>query len=247
MKTWKVILASTLFTVVVGGLYLFIVFKHRQDPGVIGQKQAEQPVNKDDLVVLRSIFPMHYDDLQRLEGTTVWMRNGYVMPYYHYAGSSVQFAKQVGVIPADQKLEIKKIIKVPVPASLDDTIAHGSRQAFVIFEMPGEKEQYAVPVGAMQGEQEMYYTDVLFYYDDPHKIYDHWPQDVWQTIDAHQVKPGMSEVETEMSLGHKLHPDGETVGDRTVTYTEGGKVWTVTFVKNRATTISTKNSEEVKE
>jgi hypothetical protein len=244
MKTWKVILASTLFTLIVGGIYLYSVFKHREDPGVVAQKAPEQVLSKDDLVVLRSIFPMHYEDLARLEGTTVWMRNGYVMPYYPYMGDRVVFAKQVGVIPAAQRLEVKKIIKVPVPASLDDTIEHGSRQAFVVFELPGGKYQYATPVGAMQGDQEVYFTDLLFYYDDPHKIYDHWPKDVWAAIDAHQVKPGMSELETQMAVGSKMHPDGETVGDRTVTYNQDGKQWTVTFQKNRATTIATKAVKE---
>jgi len=35
-------------------------------------------------------------------------------------------------------------------------------------------------------------SDILFFYDDPHMIYDHWSKDVWAAIDAHQVKPGMS-------------------------------------------------------
>jgi len=86
----------------------------------------------------------------------------------------------------------------------------------------------------------VYFTDLLFYYDDPHTIYDHWPKDVWAAVDAHQVKSGMSELETQMSVGSKMHPDGETVGDRTVTYDQDGKQWTVTFVKNRATAIAVK-------
>jgi len=240
MKTWKVVLASTLFTLVVGGIYLYSVFRHRQDPGVVAQKAPEQSLSKDDLVVLREFFPAHYEDLARLEGTTVWMRNGYVMPYYPYSGERVVFTKQVGVIPAMQRLEVKKVIKVPVPATLDDTIEHGSKQAFVVFELLGGNDQYATPVGAMQGNQEVYFTDLLFYYDDPHTIYDHWPKDVWAAVDAHQVKSGMSELETQMSVGSKMHPDGETVGDRTVTYDQDGKQWTVTFVKNRATAIAVK-------
>jgi hypothetical protein len=240
MKTWKVILASTLFTLVVGGIYLFIVFKNRENPGVVGQKQPDQLLSKDDLVVFRSFFPAHYEDLARLEGTTVWMRNGYVMPYFPYEGGRVVFAKQVGLIPAAQRLEVKKVIKVAVPESLDDTIDHGAKQAFVVFQLPDAKDTYATPVGVMAGNQEMYYTDLLFYYDDPHTIYDHWPKDVWAAIDQHQVKQGMSELETQMAVGNKIYAASRSVGDRTVTYEEGGKQWTVTFVKNRATTIETK-------
>jgi hypothetical protein len=151
----------------------------------------------------------------------------------------VVFSKQVGVIPAAQKVEVKKIVKAAVPAKLDDTIAHGSKQAFVVFQLPDGKNQYATPVGAMQGDQEIYFADQLYYYDDPHTIYAHWPKDVWAAIDAHQVKPGMSELETQMAVGSKMDPDGKTAGDRTVTYDQAGKQWTVTFVKNHATTIAT--------
>jgi hypothetical protein len=89
----------------------------------------------------------------------------------------------------------------------------------------------------MQGSEEAYYPDLLFYYDDPHTIYDHWPKDVWAAIDAHQVKPGMSEVETRMAIGQNLRVDGEREGDRTVTYDQNGRHWSVTYVGNRATAI----------
>jgi len=89
----------------------------------------------------------------------------------------------------------------------------------------------------MQGNEEGYYTDMVFYYDDPHTIYDHWPKDVWAAVDAHQVKAGMSEVETRMSIGRNLRPVGGVEGNRTVTYDQDGKHWTVTYVKNQATEI----------
>ncbi|MFZ0743115.1 MAG: hypothetical protein WAM85_01855 [Terracidiphilus sp.] len=238
MKTWKIILIPTLITLTIGGIYLFMVWKHRQNPGVISQKDAsETTLSKDDLVVMRAFFPQHFEDTLRLEGTTVWMKNGYTIPYFPYNGGHVEFAKRVGVIPSAQPLEIKKIIKSAVPAGVDDGMAHGSRQAFAVFALPGGKDLYATPIGSMQGNEEVYYCDMLFFYDDPHKIYDYWPKDVWAAIDAHQVKPGMSEVETRMAVGQNMHTDGTREGDRTVTYDQDGKKWAVTFVKNRATTI----------
>jgi hypothetical protein len=47
----------------------------------------------------------------------------------------------------------------------------------------------------------------------------------------------MSEVETRMAIGQKMHTDGDREGNRTVTYDQDGKHWTVTFIKNRATAI----------
>jgi hypothetical protein len=236
MKIWQKALLSLLITLAIGGVYLFSVWLHRRNPGVISQDNAGQTLSKDDLVVMREFFPAHFESTLRLEGTTVWMRNGYKMPYYPYAGG-VLFAKRVGVIPAAQRMDVKKIVKATVPANLEDFIEHGSRQAFAVFTLPGDKALYATPIGYMQGSEEAYYPDLLFYYDDPHTIYDHWPKDVWAAIDAHQVKPGMSEVETRMAIGQNLRVDGEKEGDRTVTYDQNGRHWTVTYVGNRAITI----------
>lgn len=244
MKPWKIFLIPTLITLTIGGIYMFSVWKQRQNPGAIGQNHASQTLSKDDLVVMRAFFPAHFEDLQRLEGTTVWMKNGYTMPYYPYAGGHVVFARRVGLIPAAQRLEVKKIVKAAVPPKEDDGVGHGSRQAFAVFALPGGTDLFAAPIGTMEGGQEAYYTDLLFFYDDPHAIYDHWPKDVWAAIDAHQVKPGMSELETRMAIGQKMHADGDKEGDRTVTYDQDGKQWTVTYVKNRATTILTAAKSE---
>ena len=240
MKNWQKSLTVILITFILGGIYLYSVWRRRQDPGVIPQDNSRQKLSLDQLAVIREFFPMHFEQTLRLEGTTVWEKNGYAMPYYPYAGGHVIFDKRAGVIPAAQRMEVKKIVKAAVPASEDDRIEHGSRQAFAVFALPGSDALFATPIGYMQGSEEAYYTDLLFYYDDPHGIYDNWPKDVWTAIDAHRVKPGMSELETEMAIGRKLEADGGTEGGRTVNYDQGGKHWTVMYVKNQATVIQSK-------
>jgi hypothetical protein len=227
----------TLITLLIGCGYLFYVFKQRQKPGIVPQADSSQTLSKDDLAVVRAFFPAHFDDLQRLEGTRVWMKDGYAMPYFPYEKGQVDFSKRVGLIPPAQPMDVKKIVKAAVPAKIDDSLEHGTRQVFAVFALPGKEGMFATPIGAIQGEQEAYFPDLLFYYDDPHTIYDHWPKDVWTALDAHQVKPGMSELETRMAIGQKMHPDGDKEGDRTVTYDQDGKKWTITYVKNRATVI----------
>jgi hypothetical protein len=237
VKTWQKMVYPTLITLTIGSIYLYSVWRQRQNPGVIRQSDASQTLSQDDLVVMREFFPVHFEDTLRLEGTTVWMKNGYAMPYYPYVGGHVVFAKRAGLIAAAQRMEVKKMIKAAVPANEDDNISHGSQQAFAVFALPGGAALFATPIGTMQGKEEGYFTDRLFYYDDPHTIYDHWPKDVWAAVDAHQVKPGMSEAETRMSIGRKMEVDGDKEGGRTVTYDQDGKHWTVTYVKNRATAI----------
>ncbi len=237
MKSWKLILFSTVLTLAVGGIYLASVFKHRQNPGVVGQQDTSQAETMDDVAVVRMEFPQHFEDVLSLQGKSVWMKNGYTMPYFTYTGGKVDFAKRVGLIAAAQRLEIKKVVKATVPAKIDDGIEHGTKQAIAVFALPGKEDLFAAPIGVMDGNEERYYSDILFFYDDPHTIYNNWSKDTWTAIDAHQVKPGMNELQTRMAVGQKMHPENQKEGDRTITFDQDGKHWTVTFVKNRATAI----------
>jgi hypothetical protein len=237
MKTWQKILISTLATLAIGGIYLFSVWKHRQSPGVTPTKSEDQSLTPDDVAVVRMMFMTSFDDTLTLQGKSVWMKNGYTMPYFPFDGGRIAFSKRVGLIPSAQRLEVKKIVKASPPAPVDDSIDHGGRQVFAVFALPGNTALYATPIGVIDGSQERYYCDLLFYYDDPHAIYDNWPKDVWAAIDAHQVKPGMSELESRMAIGQKLQAEGSSEGNRTVSYDQAGRHWTVTYAQNHATAV----------
>jgi hypothetical protein len=240
VQTWQKAGIITLITLAIGGIYLFTVFEHRKNPGVIPQDSQQPALSPDDLAVVRAKFPTSFDDVLKLQNTSVWMKNGYTMPYYPYDAGRIVFTQRIGVIPTAQRLDIKKVIKASAPSNVDAGISHGSRQAFAIFNLPGDPKLYATAIGAIDSSQESYFSDVLFYYDDPHTIYDNWPKDVWTAIDAHQVKPGMSELQTRMAVGQKTQSDDSTEGNRTVIYDQAGKQWTVTFVNNHATAIQSK-------
>jgi hypothetical protein len=197
------------------------------------------------VAIVRVKWMTTFDDTLSLVGTSVWMKKGYVMPYYPYAGGRVEFTQSVGLLPAAQRLDVKKVVKAVAPAAVDDGISHGSRQVFAVFALPGspagntagDAGLYATAIGAIEGSQEAYFCDNLFFYDDPHTIYNYWPRAVWAAIDAHQVKPGMSELETRMSLGAMTETDGGRKGNRDVTYDVNGKKWVVTYAGDHATAI----------
>ena len=239
MKIWQKILISTSITLAIGGMYLFSVWKHRQDPGVIGRQDASQQENMDDVALVRALSPAHFEDTLSLQGSSVWMKNGYAIPYFRYVAGQVQFSGRVGLIPSLQRLEVKKIVKSAVPANVYDGMGHGSRQALAVFALPGGKELFAMPIGVMEGSDENYYCDLLFFYDDPHGIYSYWPKEVWAAIDAHQAEPGMSELQTRLAIGQNRHTTSREEGDRTVTYDQNGKHWTITYVNDRAEAIKT--------
>lgn len=238
MKPWKIVLVPTAIMLVIAAIYIWHISNKRKNPGVVKQGE-EQKLTQDDVAVVRMEFPAHFDDVKDLAGKSVWMKNGYTMPYFVYSGGRVDFKKKAGVIPPLQKLDVKKAVEVSVPKDVDDGISHGQKQALVVFTMPGDdKHEFATPVGARDGGTEQYYDDLLFFYDDPHKIYTHWPQDIWAAVDAHQVKQGMNELQTRLSVGQKIQTDDpKTEGNRTVTYDADGKKWTVTFRNDKATSV----------
>ena len=239
MKPWKIFVIPTAITLVIASIYTFTIWKKRQNPGVVKQGEQQQQLTADDVAVVRMEFPAHFEDVKDLAGKTVWMKNGYTMPYFPYAGGKVDFKKKMGVIPPLQKLDVKNAVKAAVPADVDDGISHGQRQVLVVFTLPDDdKKEYATPVGATDANEEQYYDDLLFFYDDPHKIYTHWPKDVWTAVDSHQAKAGMNELQTRLALGQKIQPDDpKTEGNRTVTYDADGKKWTVTFRNDKATEV----------
>jgi hypothetical protein len=237
VKLWQKAIISMLVTCVLGGLYLAHVWNQRRDPGVIARDQQNTKSNMDDFVIMRSMSPHYFENLKRIEGLTVWMKNGYVMPYFPATGGHIQFSKPAGKIPSAQKLEIKKFVKSSVPADLDTGMSHPAHQAFALFTMPPDAQQYAVAVGDIEGQEEAYFCDLEFFYDDPHTIYDHWSKDVWTAIDARQVKPGMSERQTHMAIGLNANYSSHEKGNRTVTYDQAGKKWVVTYVNDKATVI----------
>jgi hypothetical protein len=240
MKTWQKILIPFLIVTAAAGLRLYFVFRERQNPGILRQGPAEPKLTQDQLAVVRHLYLVSFDQAKQLEGTTVWIKAGYSLPYYPYAGGQVEFARSPGVLPAAEKLAVSKLIKAVTPAKENNRIPHGNRQYFIVFKMPdehGEPGQFAAPIGYIDGSDEKFYADQLFYYDDPRKIYDNWPAPVWDAVAAHTPKVGLSENQTRMAVGILMETDSSSEGNRTVTYVAGPKKWTVTFANDKATSV----------
>ena len=128
-------------------------------------------------------------------------------------------------------------VEQPVPAKAALRMPRGDRQVLLLFTKPGNPQEYAVPVGFHQDGAYIYSTDDIFFYDDPRKLFSYWGPQVWAAIDAHKVVPGMSERQSQMSLGQVLTPMGRVEGDRTVDYNNNGHDVIVTYVGNKATKV----------
>jgi hypothetical protein len=241
MKTWQKIVIPLLVASLVAGIYLFFVFKARRDSDKALSKPAEEkPISADDLAYLKQYLFATFDQAKQLEGMTVWVKAGYSLPYYPYTGGQVEFSKRVGELPSAQELHISRLIKAVVPAKEDDRVQHGTRQYFAVFTLAGPDAKpgtFAAPIGFQKGDQEQILSDLLFYYDDPKKIYSNWAASVWDAVAAHEPKPGMTENQVRMALGIVMQSDSQEIGNRTVTYQAGPKTWTVTFSNGVATQV----------
>jgi len=238
MKNWQIMGLLTLVVLLAAGGYLAYVFHQRNEPGVQKPRYEEAPVTDDEVVQPRKMYIATLKDTNDLVGKTVWVQAGFSMDYYPYAAGRVEFAHPMGVLPSVQQLTIEKIVEQKVPANLATRVPAGDKQVLVAFKMPGDAKEYATAIGTIQGTDETYYADQMFYYDDPHQLYKHWPADVWQAVDEHKPKADMNELQVAMALGTMQQSDSRDIGNRTVTYDAGGKKWSVSFAKNKATTVT---------
>ena len=110
------------------------------------------------------------------------------------------------------------------------------------FDDGGPPGTYQSPIGAVKGSDTSLIVDELFYYDDPHQLYKHWPQATWDAIARHEIVKGMNETQAGMAMGV-----GRTVGsitaeygNRTLQYQHEGRTVEVLFMSNEAARIEKK-------
>jgi hypothetical protein len=238
MKPWKVVALLTLPMLLFAAWRVWSIYKERHEPVVVRQGPPERKISQDDLVNPRKLYIASLKSAkEELKGQTVWMQAGYQLEYYPFRGRSPVFSEKMGPLPSNQELQVEDVVEVATPTNWLSRIPRGDKNIFLIVRKPGDPAAYAVPMGEVEGGNEEFRMDDLLYYDDPHKLYHHWPASVWQAIDQHQVRPGMSELQTMMSVGQVAQSGSSDYGNRTVTYTAGDRKITVTFAGDKATEV----------
>lgn len=237
MKTWQKFALIVIPAILIAAVGILWINHVRNRPGVVPHPAEEAHLSDEQMVQPRKLFIDDLKSAKDLIGKPVWIQAGYELSYYPYTAHRLDFAHKVGVLPSVQRLDIKDIVLEKVPASVETRIPRGSAQAFAVFTMPGDTKEYATAVGTIQGSDSTWYCDNVFYYDDPHQMYNFWPADLWKAVDAHQPRQGMTELETAMALGVMQQSESSNYGNRTVVYDAGGKHWSVTFENDKATAI----------
>jgi hypothetical protein len=69
-------------------------------------------------------------------------------------------------------------------------------------------------------------------------LYQHWPAEVWEKVDAHQVQAGMSELQCSFAIGLGVPQGSGDYGARTLQYANGGKPLVIRFANDKAVEIA---------
>ena len=243
----KVALASVgVFIVAVSIELAYIHHKRYVDENAPAPAAAARPTLSDDDAVAFTLHKEHPDSLKderKLIGRTLWVSAADQMDYYKDAGNHVDYAHPVGTLRGADPLIIKSVFEQKAPATgrAVSRIAAGQRHvllAFTLPKSPDPNQLYATPVGNYADGGYNFLTDEIFFYDDPHKLYDYWGPQVWAHIEKHEVANGMTENQCMMSLGQVIEPKGDTPGNRTVIFNNGGHPVDIDFSNGKAVKIT---------
>ncbi len=218
-----------LVIVVVGVRAGYILYRRHED-NLAAQKREQAKnagySNADYYVTPKKLYPFDLKSAKQLTQQAVWVKEGYRYTYYRYVpvAKSVDFAHEAGLLGPIERLEIKDVMAVAAPG--------GRKQVVATFEKDGHS--YAVPVGFENEGQYKIYSDVMFYVEDPHELYKHWPSDVWQAVERHEVKPGMNEMQADFAVGMGVPDAGASSAEKTVRYPNGGKALVVIYRGGKA-------------
>jgi hypothetical protein len=228
--------ATAVLILAVGGQLLWL--HHERNAPVAVKAPEREAIADDDLVFLKKKRPDSLKDVKELKGSTLWVSAGGQLDFYPYVGHSAQYGKSAGTLLGAEPIVVKDAVEQVAPKTATFRIPGGDRQVLLVFTKLGSSDtakEYTVPVGYRQGSGYTFFTDEIFFYDDPHELYKHWGPAIWKAVDEHQVILGMNERQVELALGQVSKSTSTDYGNRMVVFANMGKPMAVTFVKNKVT------------
>lgn len=212
----------------------YILYQRHEDSVEADKQKKAQNIgysNLDYYVTPKKLYPYDLKSAKQLTQQPVWVKEGYKYTYYGYdaARKRVDFEQEAGVLLPIEQLAIKDVVLAvpPGPAA--------RKQVMAVFQKEGKS--YGVPIGVEAEGEYKIYSDEMFYIEDPHQLYKHWPADVWQAVAQHEVKPGMNEMQADFALGMGVPDASSTSYEKTVRYPNGGKPLVIVYRDGKAVDI----------
>ena len=228
-KKLQVFLAIAI--VLAGGRAAYIVYERHEAMKEDAKPKQEMTLKADYYVTPKTVHAYDLKSARQFTEQPVWVKYGYQLTYYPYDSKrhKTDFGHEAGVLFPLQKLAIQDVVTDVAPQ------APGNKQVLACFSLDGKN--YAVPIGAEKGSDFKLRANDIFFIEDPHDLYRHWPADVWKKIDAHEVQSGMSELQAAFAIGSGIPEGSGDYGSRTLHYANGGKPLVITFQNDKAVEI----------
>jgi hypothetical protein len=228
-KKLQVFLAIAI--VLAGGRAAYIVYERHEAMKEDAKPKQEMTLKADYYVTPKTVHAYDLKSARQFTEQPVWVKYGYQLTYYPYDSKrhKTDFGHEAGVLLPLQKLAIQDVVTDVAPQ------APGNKQVLACFSLDGKN--YAVPIGAEKGSDFKLRANDIFFIEDPHDLYRHWPADVWKKIDAHEVQSGMSELQASFAIGSGIPEGSGDYGSRTLHYANGGKPLVITFQNDKAVEI----------
>jgi hypothetical protein len=217
---------ALLLAMVVAGVRLAWILWERHEDAVQPKQQQTTALNPDYYVVPKKLYAYDLKSAKQITQQPAWVKVGYAYPYFLYDPGTkhVDLAHEAGKLLPLQKLNIKDVVGGPVE--------QGKKEILAIFQQ--DEKSFATPIGSERDGDYKIYSDDMLFIQDPHELYKHWPNDVWQEIDQHQVKQGMSELQADFAIGIGLLEPGSDSIDRTLDYPNGGNPMKISYHDGKA-------------
>ena len=228
-KKLQVFLAIAI--VLAGGRAAYIVYERHEAMKEDAKPKQEMTLKADYYVTPKTVHAYDLKSARQFTEQPVWVKYGYQLTYYPYDSKrhKTDFGHEAGVLLPLQKLAIQDVVTDVAPQ------APGNKQVLACFSLDGKN--YAVPIGAQKGGDFKLRANDIFFIEDPHDLYKHWPADVWKKIDVHEVQAGMSELQASFAIGSGIPEGSGDYGSRTLHYANGGKPLVITFQNDKAVEI----------
>ena len=220
----RIQLALVLALIVAGVRAGYILYQRHEDYLAAQKRQQARNAgysNPDYYVTPKKLYPYDLKSAQQLTQQPVWVKEGYRYTYYRFVPvvNRVDFTHEAGTLGPIERLDIKEVLAVAAPG--------GRKQVVATFQHDGH--DFAVPIGFESDGQYKIYSDEMFYVEDPHQLYKHWPAEVWQAVAQHEVKLGMNELQADFAVGMGVPDAGASSDEKIVRYPNGGKPLVVTY------------------
>ena len=228
-KKLQVFLAIAI--VLAGGRAAYIVYERHEAMKEDAKPKQEMTLKADYYVTPKTVHAYDLKSARQFTEQPVWVKYGYQLTYYPYDSKrhKTDFGHEAGVLLPLQKLAIQDVVADVAPQAPEN------KQVLACFSLDGKS--YAVPIGAEKSSDFKLRADDIFFIEDPHDLYKHWPADVWKKIDAHEVQAGMSELQASFSIGAGVPEGSGDYGSRTLHYSNAGKPLVITFQNDKAVEI----------